>query len=299
MLDLNMRRAKILIAGFGSLGREFIKILPPRSFDIYALGRSVKPKGDAYQGIKADLCNRGSLNSLNKNLFDIIIFCPAPDKRTKRDYLKTYLGGIKNILSIGSICTHLKKFIFISSTSVYGHTNAEWVDENSHPKPMSFNGKVILRAEKLLLDRLYDKTIILRFGGIYGKENSRLLEQIEKKTMIPHQGGGDRYTNRIHIRDCALMVFHMINLKKFEPVYIGVDHRPASSQEVIEWIAKKKNMELPFVDAPYIEAGSTSPAPANYGNSSNKRCKNQKILNTGFHFLYPTYREGYTEILGR
>ena len=288
-----MKRTRILIAGFGDLGKEFLQVAPSRSFEIHALGRSVEPKvGMNYQSIKGDLSDRISLNSLNKKFFDIIIFCPSPDRRTEQNYIKTYLEGLKNLLSIETIHTYLKKFIFISSTSVYGYANAEWVNEDTQPNPIHFNGKILLKAENYLLSRLKDKSIILRFGGIYGKRESRFLRQIEN--ISPNKVGKEKYTNRIHIRDCALMILHLIHLKKFDPLYMGVDHEPSSLYEMTKWLVQKQDLNLSFMSDPMKDSLVKS---SDYVN--NKRCKNQKILDTGFEFLYPTYREGYTEILAR
>ena len=49
--------------------------------------------------------------------------------------------------------------------------------------------------------------------------------------------------------------------------------------------------------------GAPAPRPASaeeakeLARSTNKRCRNQRVVESGYSFQYPTYREGYTELI--
>ena len=56
-----------------------------------------------------------------------------------------------------------------------------------------------------------------------------------------------------------------------------------------QWIAEQLGLE-----PPRIEVGQLG---VSINRKSNKRCSNQRILESGFVFRYPGYREGYAELL--
>jgi hypothetical protein len=95
-------------------------------------------------------------------------------------------------------------------------------------------------------------------------------------------------------------------------VYLGVDNDPAELGDVLRFLAAELGLPQPPSFAGSVsEAGDTSSAggdlskgggdisrgagePARGGN---KRCSNALLRSTGFEFSYPTFREGYRDIL--
>jgi nucleoside-diphosphate-sugar epimerase len=179
--------------------------------------------------------------------------------------------------------------IFVSSTGVYGQSAGEWVDEDSATEPGSFTGRIVLEAERRVLDGPFPGTAV-RFGGIYGPGRTRLLERVRAgAAQVP--AGRPVYTNRIHRDDCAGALTHLLARDRagrpLEPVYLGVDHEPAELGEVFRFLAEILGAAPPKVAA-----------DADTGRrGSNKRCRNDRLLATGYRFLYPTYREGYRALV--
>jgi hypothetical protein len=72
-------------------------------------------------------------------------------------------------------------------------------------------------------------------------------------------------------------------------VYLGVDHDPASQCEVMTWLAGRLGVAPPrrldAADAPRRVRG-------------NKRCSNARLRASGYVFRYPSFREGYGELIG-
>jgi len=69
------------------------------------------------------------------------------------------------------------------------------------------------------------------------------------------------------------------------PLYIGVDSAPVVGIDVLSFLAGELGLPVPMV----VETHS--------GRGGDKRLRNQRLLDTGFNFTYPSYREGYRAIL--
>ena len=82
-----------------------------------------------------------------------------------------------------------------------------------------------------------------------------------------------------------------MTLPQAEQLYIGVDHEPAEQREVLQWIAGQLGASPPGV--------ATSPDTNNRRHRTNKRCRNAKLLASGYIFRYPTFREGYAALLAQ
>ena len=58
------------------------------------------------------------------------------------------VDGLRNVLE--AFAGRVHRFIHISSTSVYGQCDGEWIDESSTTSPLRTNGQVCLEAELLV-----------------------------------------------------------------------------------------------------------------------------------------------------
>mgnify|MGYP002400673341 CR=1 FL=1 len=82
-----------------------------------------------------------------------------------------YVNGLGNVLAALPPCD---RFLYVSSTSVYGQADGSVVDETSPTEPLGDSGRTVLEAERLL-QALLPSAIGLRFAGIYGP--GRLLRR--------------------------------------------------------------------------------------------------------------------------
>ena len=101
--------------------------------------------------------------------------------------------------------------------------------------------------------------------------------------------GPPHYTNRIHRDDCAGVLRHLMQLEAPEPVYLGVDCEPADEAAVLRWLAGALGAAEPRIAAAGERHGRERRA--------SKRCRNDRLLASGYRFLHPTFREGYRAIL--
>ena len=110
---------------------------------------------------------------------------------------EVYVGGMSNVLAV---LPGGGRFVYISSTSVYGQTDGGWVDETSPTEPTEEAGPFVLEAEHLLRQRRPD-AIILRFAGLYGPH--RLLRKQAVSMGEPLAGDADKWLNLVHVEDGA------------------------------------------------------------------------------------------------
>ena len=271
----------ILIAGCGDVGCELARqLLLTSRFNVWGLRRSTHRLPEGVHAIQADLTNPEKLG-IWPDKIDYVVYAAAADGHSPELYRQAYVDGLMNVIN------HLKMnnikpkhLFFTSSTSVYHQSQGEWVDETSECNPQTFSGQTLLNAEKVLLSSDVPATSV-RFGGIYGPGRNRLIKRVLEGKGCAREPVV--YSNRIHRDDCAGILKHLIQISLDgavpDSVYIGVDNQPAPMHDVLHWIASQYTIEL----------NDDNPAPPR----SSKRCRNQKIRDTGYRFKFPDYQAGY------
>lgn len=165
-----------------------------------------------YEG---DIRNKDFIKMLfNKYDFDMIFHMAArPGVRSSIKYPELY----NNINAIGTlklleacINTNIKKFVFASSSSVYGNYKYIPIDENHPTNPISPYGISKLTAEKycLFFDEVYGiKCLCLRIFTAYGKRQRpdeaicRFVNNIFLNKEIRIYGDGNQKRDFTYIDD--------------------------------------------------------------------------------------------------
>lgn len=278
---------QVLIAGCGYIGTALAKVLVTEGSLVWGLRRRTQFLSPQIRPISADLHQARTLSSLPTGL-DYLFYTAAPEKSDDASYRLTYVEGLKNLvksLEEQQICP--KRGFFTSSTAVYVQHNGEWVDEDSPAEAKHFSGSRLLEAERFLSESPFPWTVV-RLSGIYGPTRSRLIEQI-KRGELTSSGASLNYTNRIHRDDCAGVLHHLMLLENPSELYLGTDYEPARLREVVQWLSERLvASEVNLTQAPRRIADRFQ---------SNKRCRNNRILESGYRFRYPTYRDGYSDLL--
>jgi nucleoside-diphosphate-sugar epimerase len=280
--------ARVLIAGCGYVGAALGALLDRDSHAVFGLRRRAGALPWGVRPIEADLCIPSTLRELPSQL-DFVFFAAAPGGRDDALYRALYVEGLRNLTAaLAEQKQEPKRIFFTSSTSVYGQRDGEWVDESSPAEPRSFAGRRLLEAESLLFASPFPATVV-RFGGIYGPRRTALVERVRTGRLL-YQAEPPSYTNRIHRDDCAGALRHLMNLPEPERLYLGVDSEPAAEADVYRWLAG-------VLGAPVPRAGPAREEPVDLGRSGSRRCRNDRLLASGYEFQYPTFREGYAAVL--
>jgi nucleoside-diphosphate-sugar epimerase len=279
--------ARVLIAGFGYVGAELGRILADDSHSVWGLARQPGTPPAGVEPLVADLAVPRSLEGLPPHL-DYVFYMASPGGPDDALYRMAYVVGLSNLIEA---LTHAeqrpKRIFFVSSTSVLAQRRGEWVDESSLAEPEHFSGKRLIEGERILLDSAYAGTVV-RFGGIYGPRRTNLVQSVRTGSAV-FRKSRTTWTNRIHRDDCAGVLRHLMQHRPLDPLYLGVDCEPAARSEVLQWLAGALGAPLPRA------VGANDPALRT--PRSNKRCRNDRLLATGYRFEYPTFREGYRAVL--
>ncbi len=275
--------AKILIVGCGTIGSELAGVLSAQGHDVTGLKRSPKSSAlDLVNYIAADISSSADLANLDTD-FAQAFFIVSPDRRNEQSYRAVYETGLNNLL------TRLPKtqWLMVSSTSVYGQYRGEWVDEDSIAEPANITSHLIRQAEQQLIDA-NPANIVIRFSGIYGPGREYLLRQAVQTPAI--QQTPPYFTNRIHQQDCVGVLSFLLKQRlsgnALAQCYLASDDDPAPMWDVMTWLAERLHCQPPVLKAVDTDAGM------------NKRCRNARLKALGYRFQYPSYKDGYWELIG-
>ncbi|GHB13552.1 SDR family oxidoreductase [Salinicola rhizosphaerae] len=275
-----------LILGCGDIGTQLGKQLSDAGHRVIGGRRNVAAlDGTGIEPVALDVTDEAALAALPDA--DILVYAVTADRFEEAAYEAAYPQGLKAVIQAFSGREKPPQHVFfVSSTSVYGQQEGEEVDETSATEPSGFSGTLMREAEQALLDNELAGTVV-RFSGIYGPGRDRLIRQVSEGRIAA--ANPPMYSNRIHRDDCAGVMAHLIQRavdgKSLEPVYLASDSDSAPLHEVMAWIAKRLK----------VEANEVIQSPLR--RRSSKRCNNARLLESGYAFRYPTFREGYEDVL--
>lgn len=277
----------MLIAGCGFVGTALARRLIAEDHEVWGLRRRTDGFPPGIHPISADLCHSGSLRNLPPDL-DFVFYTASAGSTSPEAYRAAYVAGQENLLdALADQKQSPRRYFFTSSTSVFGQESGEWVDEESPTEPELQSGRIMLEAERVVLSSSFPATV-LRLGGVYGPGRRRLIESVQRGETTCAKGP-PRYINRIHRDDCAGALFHLMNLEHPDRIYLAVDNEPAEENDVVRWLAEKLGASPPQT--------ISHPDGDSSRRRSNKRCKNSLLTASGYRLLYPSFREGYGEML--
>jgi nucleoside-diphosphate-sugar epimerase len=279
--------ANILIAGCGYVGTALGVRLAAAEHVVWGMRRAAEVLPPGIRHLGGDLSVPETLQNLPPAL-DVVFYTAAPNGADDAAYRAIYVDGLRHLLeALVRQQQSPRRILLTSSTAVYAQSAGEWVDETSPTEPTHFTGRRVLEGEKVLLNGPFPATV-LRLGGIYGPGRTSLIERV-CQGLATCRDGLPLYTNRIHRDDCAGALQHLMTLPQPDSLYIGVDHEPADLCSVLRWLAAQLGAPSPRVE--------TSINPDTRRRRTNKRCRNAKLVASGYAFRYPTFREGYAALL--
>ena len=155
------------------------------------------------------------------------------------DYRQVYLQGTRNLIE-WLAPNPPKKFVYTSSTSVYGQNDGSQVKESSPTEPLAETAKVLVETEKLLLAAVARNAkfpaVILRVAGIYGPDRGHWFKQF-LKNEARIEGDGSRFLNMIHRDDLIGCIIAALKSGRPGEIYNAVDDEPVSQLHFFQWLA--------------------------------------------------------------
>lgn len=288
---------RTLIIGCGYIGLPLGAELVRQGHEVIGLGRNAEGRADLGEaGIKplnADITRPESLHRIDGG-FDWVVNCVSSSHGGVEDYRRVYLEGTRHLIE-WLAATPPKKFIYTSSTGVYGQDNGAVVKEEHPTEPASETGKVLVATEQLLLAAARERKFpaaILRIAGIYGPSRVHLLHQfIANESRI--EGKGERHLNMIHRDDVVGAIIAALKNAKPGEVYNVVDDEPVGQVHFLRWLSETLGKWMPPAATPEEVAKKKR-------GVTNKKVGNRRMkMELGYLPKYPTFRQGYTAEIKR
>lgn len=212
---MNSSLSRRLIAGCGYVGFRVAKAWQKQGHHTFAVTRRTERAkefaADGLHPIQLDLSRPATDVQLPEA--DVVLWAVGFDRSAGVPREKTWIDGLRWLAENLTIAP--KKFLYVSSTSVYGTGHGETVDETSAVTPVTDGGKCCVAAEKLLrefCETRFPETQLtaLRLAGIYGP--NRLLRRIEDlQNRQPLPGEPDHWLNLIHVDDAVRLIDAVCN----------------------------------------------------------------------------------------
>jgi nucleoside-diphosphate-sugar epimerase len=288
---------RTLIIGCGYIGLPLGAELVRLGHEVIGLGRSAEGRTDLKEaGIKAvnaDLTQPESLRRIN-GTFDWVVNCVSSSHGGLDDYRRVYLEGTRHLLD-WLAATPPKKFIYTSSTGVYGQDNGAVVKEEHPTEPASETGKLLVATEQLLLTAARERNFpaaILRIAGIYGPGRIHLLRQfLANESRL--ESRGERHLNMIHRDDVVGALIAALQSARPGEVYNVVDDEPIAQVHFLRWLSETLGKWMP-------PAASPEEVAKKKRGVTNKKVSNRRLkMELGYLPKYPTFRQGYTAEIKR
>jgi nucleoside-diphosphate-sugar epimerase len=275
-----------------SLGADLVRL----GHEVYGLRRDASASAEitaaGLRPLFADITNPEMLASLPRE-FDWVVHCVAAGGDAD-NYRRTYLEGTRRLLEWLS-ASPPGKFLYTSSTSVYGQTDGSVVKESSPAAPSVETSKVLVETENVLLEAFQrDKfpVIILRVAGIYGPDRGHWFKQF-LKNEARMDGDGSRFLNMIHRDDVAGCVIAALKRGRLGDIYNAVDDEPVKQRTFFEWLGAALGKYPP-------PSATDNPGEGRKRGITNKRVSNRKLkMELGYQFKHPNFRKGYSDELLR
>ncbi len=277
-----------LIIGCGYLGRRVAALWQAQGHRVRATTRSHTRAEEFRQAgldpLLCDVLDPATLHDLPAA--DTVLYCVGFDRAAGKSMSEVYVRGLGNVLAA---LPAPGRFLYVSSTGVYGQCGGEEVDETAATEPVEESGRIVLEAERLLRARL-PEAIILRFAGIYGP--GRLLRRQAVAAGEPIVGDPGKWLNLIHVMDGAAAVLAAEEHGRPGEVYNVCDDAPVRRRDFYTRLAQLLGAPEPRFVPP--EPGGALPGH----ERTNRRVVNRRLHEElKVRLRYPSCAQGLRDSL--
>jgi nucleoside-diphosphate-sugar epimerase len=270
-----------LIIGCGYLGKRVAQQWLGHGGRVFALTRSQSRaeqlRSAGLAPIVGDVLQPESLQDLPE--VDCVLCAVGHTRRTGLSLHSMYVEGLRNVID------RLKspaRYLYVSSTSVYGQCDGSEVNEESETEPLEEAGQAVVEAEQFLKERL-PEAVILRFAGIYGP--GRLLREQSVRAGEPLLTDSNIWLNLVHVEDGAAAVAAAERRAKPGEIYNICDDHPVLRGEFFQHLANLLSAPAPRFDSGIV-----------FGRHANRRVSNRKMhQELKVPLAYPSFQEGLAE----
>jgi len=285
---------RVLIIGCGYVGVPLGSRLAAAGHEVIGLRRDASTRDHlaaaGIQLLEGDITRPETLARIAPR-FDAVINTVSSSRGGPEEYRAVYLDGTRNLLRW--LEPHPPaRYLYTGSTSVYAQSDGSWVTEEDRTEPDSPTSRVLVETEEELRRAFLSRgfpAVILRVAGIYGPERGHLFKQFLRGEAVMREDGA-AWINSVHVDDVSGAAAHLLTAGEPGGIYNVADNEPVTQRQFFAWLSAALGKPMP------------PSAPADPGRKrglTNKRVSNAKLRSTGYVFLRPTFREGYTTEMRR
>lgn len=226
------------------------------------------------QGFEATVADSSNPLDVAKvvEMADTLVVCIAA--KTRGSYQQAYLTTAKNIYDQLKKGAHLKRLIYLSSTSVYGEQNGKQVTETSELNPQSENSQILIETEDLYLTKIarLARVSVLRLSGIYGpgRTYGQRVQFLSKHEPLK---GANNFINAVHQEDIVRAIEWVIT-HELTGLYNVCCDKHLTKRELYNQVTKREGL-------PPLNWDMSNPISAD-----NKKVVSDKLKATGFTFAH-------------
>jgi nucleoside-diphosphate-sugar epimerase len=281
---------RLLIIGCGDVMRRALPWLTAHH-RVYATVRSPEDASELRRHdvvpILADLDKPESLRRL-AGIAQLVVHSAPPPSEGLRD---TRTRQLLAVLESGGILP--RRFIYISTTGVYGDCEGARIDETRRPQPGSGRGRRRLDAEQTLRRwgaRAGVQVSIVRAPGIYAADRLPTARIVRGEPVLRPED--DVQTNHIHAEDLAQVVSRTLYRGRPNRVYNACDDTELAMGEWFDRVADTFGMPHPPRVSRADAASRLSPMTLSFMGES-RRIGNQRLKRElGYRLIFPTVDAG-------
>ena len=275
----------VLIVGCGYIGRRVAALLAAEKYHLSGVVRSQQSAGKlAESGIRAvcvDLDRLSPEMDWGCREADIFYLAPPPPGGEQDLRMRAFLASLPGKVTV-------RRFVYISTSAVYGDCDGAWITETQPLNPTTSRGHRRLDAEQQLRDwcRVHAaQWIVLRVPGIYGP-GKLPLERLRKGTPVLRETDAP-FTNRIHADDLAAICVAGMHSPVCNVVYNVSDGHPGNMTDYFFRVADAAGLPRP-PEVSREEAQSVLSAGMLSFLNDSRRMDNSKLLDElGIDLRYP------------
>ncbi|HTQ75081.1 MAG TPA: SDR family oxidoreductase [Burkholderiales bacterium] len=282
----------LLIIGCGDIARRALPLLRSR-YRLRALVRS-SDAGLSVSGveqIEGDLDAPESLARL-AGLARLVVHLAPPAQNGPRDSrTRNLLAALSGPAKSGVMLP--RRFVYLSTSGVYGDCAGERVDETRDPRPLTERARRRLDAERAVTEwgeREGVEIVILRVPGIYARDRLP-LDRLARGTPVL-RSEEDVYTNHIHADDLAGIVAAALDSPRARGAYNASDDSVIKMGDWFDLVADRYGVARPR-RVSRAEASRVVPADLLSFMGESRRLSNERMkAELGVRLRYPTVAEG-------
>lgn len=305
-------RRVLVVGGSGVIGRVLVPLLVAGGHRVTVLARgevsAQAAESAGARAVRGDIFAPDTLGVAAADQEVVVhlatriprTFPGRPDDFAENDRIRT--EGTRNLLAAAE-AAGARHVVLQSIIWVHGDHGDGWIDESAAVKPSRLTRSAVdLESQgAAFAARSGARVTTLRCGSLYAADawhTKEIVHRLRGRTL-PIVGGGHNYQGFIHAADMA-SAFAAAALSDGPggPFFV-TDDEPSRMADFLHWLAKAAGAHAPL-HLPSFMARIALGSEMEAAIGSSLRCRNDRMKAAfGWAPRYPSYREGYAEVLPR